>query len=101
MENKETQSDTTVKGQMESSPRPTKPKSFRITPKGWLGVKTGLLNVDPLWNELIEFVSKQADANGMTDGVPCLVLADGGHCVRVHKESPSVPDAPDSSSASS
>lgn len=57
-----------------------------VTPKGWLVVELG--GRMDVWDKLVEMVSKTADANGMTEGVPCLVLEGGGHCIRVKKEEP-------------
>ena len=57
-------------------------KSYKLTVKGFLSVRTGMLgDFDAVWDELTEFVMAQAKENGMTDGVPCLVLVDGGHCI--------------------
>lgn len=56
-------------------------RRWRMTTKGWLVVELdGRMDV---WDKLVEHVSKTADANGITEGVPCLVLEGGGHCIRV------------------
>lgn len=54
----------------------------RLTPKGFLKVEMmSNRNIDSLWDRLTEFVARQAAQNGMENGIPCLVLKDGGHCI--------------------
>lgn len=61
-----------------------KDEAFRLTPKGFLSMKLGV-DISPLWDELANFVKEEAARNGMTDGVPCLVMVDGGHCITAGK----------------
>lgn len=58
--------------------------AFTLSVKGFLAVETGhFSDIDRIWRNLENFVARQAAKNGMTDGVPCLVFADGGHCITV------------------
>lgn len=62
-------------------------KAYRLTPKGWLSRRLGFpAGMDALWMDFAEFVAKQAKANGLPDGVPCLVMVDGGVCITAEKE---------------
>ena len=55
-------------------------EKYRITPKGFFAVE--LKDFDnEFWDKLTDFVAEQAKENGMTEGVPCLVLSGGGFCI--------------------
>lgn len=57
-------------------------EKYKISAKGFLAVRTGLMSeMDDIWAELTEFVKNEAENNGMTEGVPCLVMVDGGVCI--------------------
>ncbi len=61
-------------------------ESYRLSAKGWIRVfLMNNQNPDPefFWSELTHFVSNQAKQDGL-NGVPCLVLEGGGHCLTVN-----------------
>lgn len=67
-------------------------KSYHLTPKGWLSAELlprfTLDESDKIWQGLTDMVAKKAAENGMTEGVPCLVLHGGGHCITAQAGKP-------------
>lgn len=64
--------------------------AYRLSAKGFLlmEIQKGH-GIETIWDNLTEFVRKQALENGMKpDGIPCLVLVDGGHCITAEKSKP-------------
>lgn len=60
---------------------------FRLTPKGYLAVRTNRYDdIDEIWDDLAERVKSEAAENGMTSGTPCLVFEEGGRCITINKE---------------
>lgn len=62
--------------------------SWSITPKGTLLVL--MMNhgrdIEAIWSGLTDFVAKRAASNGMTEGMPCLALEGGGHCITAERK---------------
>ena len=58
-------------------------KKFTLTAKGWLCAQLDFnaSKTDIIWDGLTKFVKENAASNGMTEGVPCLALEGGGHCI--------------------
>jgi len=57
---------------------------LQMTPKGFLytEIMQNPNDIQTIWENLIKFVEKRAKEEGM-EGVPCLVLKGGGHCIAV------------------
>ena len=59
---------------------------YRMTPKAYLAFKLRVFSFkrsNRVWDDLTDFVRKQAIMNGLEDGIPCLIFDKGGHCITV------------------
>jgi hypothetical protein len=64
---------------------------FKISAKGYLtalgyDVLEGRISPLQMWEMLSGYVEREATAN-CGEGLPCLVMVDGGHCITAAKKS--------------
>ncbi len=60
---------------------------YSITPKALIALHMGSIErAEALWSELIKFAKRQAPQGSNADGVPCLILEDGGYCAMAKKQ---------------
>ena len=65
-------------------------EGFKINAKGYLTalgymLKDGEIQPLDLWPKMLEFVSREAKEN-CGEGLPCLVMVDGGNCITAEKK---------------
>lgn len=66
-----------------------KKQGYQLTLKGWFSVRAmrckSLDDTDEFWNDLADEVRRVALADGLSDGIPALVLEGGGHALTVRQ----------------